>query len=174
MDERNMQHGVDWIGDKIDGYIATEKYNGCRAYWDGKNLWSRGGIKINIPTAWRRALPAGIHLDGEIYDGVDGLYRCGGFIRSSRATPSMRFMVFDCPAAKGNYLDRLKAAKKYEGGPLKVVPGKTIAGLNEAKILLAKIIKRRGEGLVMRKPDIKYRAGRTAEILKLKAILAGQ
>ncbi len=120
MDGKNMQHGVDWIGDKSDGYIATEKYNG------------------------------------------------------GRATPSMRFMVFDCPSVKGNYLDRLKAAKKYEGGPLKVVPGKTIAGLNEARILLTKIVKRRGEGLILREPDIKYKAGRTSAILKFKPILAGQ
>lgn len=49
MNENDMQHGVDWNGQDVSGWIATEKYNGCRAYWDGGNLWSRGGLKVNIP-----------------------------------------------------------------------------------------------------------------------------
>jgi hypothetical protein len=81
MNEKGMQHGRNWNGHKINGYIATEKYDGCRAFWDGENLWSRGGIKINLPDSWRAVLPLGIPLDGEIYDGIDGLYRCGAAIK---------------------------------------------------------------------------------------------
>ena len=121
MNETDMQHGIDWSGQDISGYIATEKYDGCRAYWDGENLWSRGGLKINLPDDWRAALPAGVHLDGEIYHGVGGVHRCGAAIRYGRFKPSMRFMVFDCPKAYGDYPARLVCAAKFAGGPLEVV-----------------------------------------------------
>lgn len=168
MNENEMQHGIDWNGESIAGYVATEKYNGCRAFWDGSNLWSRGGLKINLPDFWLAALPPGVSLDGEIYDGPGGVYRCGSAIRYGRFTPSMRFMVFDCPTADGDYQTRLAFAAKYEGGPLKIASCQVVSGLFIAKELLNEIIKRGGEGLMLRNPALKYSAERTAELIKFK------
>lgn len=75
MNESHMQHGVDWDGQDLSGWIVTEKFNGCRAYWDGESLWSRGGINIAIPDDWREQLPPGVHLDGEVYFGNYGVYK---------------------------------------------------------------------------------------------------
>jgi DNA ligase-1 len=172
MNENDMQHGVDWNGQDIAGYIATEKYNGCRAYWDGETLWSRGGLKINIPDSWRKALPKGVSLDGEIYDGIDGVYRCGAAIRYGRFTPTMQFLVFDCPSADGDYLTRLKSIANYENGPLHVVPYKIICDLSAAKAFLFEVTRRHGEGLMLRNPKLKYTAGRTTGILKFKELVA--
>jgi len=173
MNEKDMQHGIDYDGQDISGWIATQKYDGCRAYWDGENLWSRGGLTINIPDEWRKVLPQGVHLDGEIYDGPGGVYRCGVAIRYGRFTPTMRFMVFDCPSVPGDYLTRLESIALLEGGPLHIVSHKIISDLCMAKDLLAKIIKLDGEGLMLRKPDLKYTPGRTREILKFKEIKLG-
>jgi DNA ligase-1 len=167
MNENNMQHGVDWNGQDVLGYIATEKYNGCRAYWDGENLWSRGGKKINL-SYWREAFPAGVSLDGEIYDGIDGVYRCASAIRYGCFTPTMRFMVFDCPTSDGDYRTRLEFAAKYERDPLEVVSCKTVSDLSTAQELLSEVLSRGGEGLVLRNPKVKYKAGRTVELLKFK------
>lgn len=170
MNENNMQHGVDWDGQDITGWIATEKYNGCRAYWDGENLWSRGGIKIMIPDHWRINLPPGVHLDGEIYDGVDGVYRCGSAIRYGRFTPSMRFVVFDCPSASSfNFISRMQyVANTYVNPVLFPAPWWEIRSLEHAKDLLKDIQKCGGEGLMLRHPDIGYRPGRTADLRKFK------
>lgn len=168
MNESEMQHGIDWNGESITGYVATEKYNGCRAFWDGAYLWSRGGLKINLPDFWLAALPQGVSLDGEIYDGHDGVYRCGSAIRYGRFTPSMKFMVFDCPTADGDYQARLAFAAKHESGPLKIVSCQIVPGLFIAKELLTEVIQRGGEGLMLRNPQSKYTAGRSADLIKFK------
>jgi DNA ligase-1 len=171
MNEKNMQHGVDWDWDRQNlptGCVATEKYNGCRAYWDGGNLWSRGGIKIRLPDSWRTSLPAGVSLDGEIYDGVDGVYRCGVAIRYGRFTPSMRFMVFDCPTAAGDYQARLRFASKFSGGPINIVSCQQVSSLAEAMRYLTAVVKRGGEGLMLRSRDLKYFPGLTPDLLKFK------
>lgn len=168
MNEKDMQHGIDWDGQDVSGFIATEKYNGCRAYWDGENLWSRGGLKINLPDSWREALPGGVSLDGEIYDGVGGVYRCGVAIRYGRFTPSMKFMVFDCPTADGDYLERLKFSEQFTVGPLAVVSWRKISDLNAAKHILSEVLNDGGEGLMLRRRKLKYSAGRTSELLKFK------
>ena len=167
MNENDMQHGIDWDGQDVSGYIATEKYNGCRAYWDGNNLWSRGGLKIDIPDSWRATFPVGVHLDGEIYDGIDGVYSCGSAIRYGRFTPTMRFIVFDCPTLGDDYPTRLKFSEKFEDGPLRVAAWREVSGLDDAKSLLAVVVRGGGEGLMLRRRHLKYLAGRTTSLLKL-------
>lgn len=48
------------------GWLASEKMDGCRAYWDGRQFWTRGGNVIMAPAWFTRGLPAS-HLDGEIW-----------------------------------------------------------------------------------------------------------
>jgi DNA ligase-1 len=170
MTEHDMQHGVDYDGQDVIGYIATEKYNGCRAYWDGENMWSRGGIEIDLPDSWRAVLPQGVHLDGEIYDGVDGVYRCGSAIKYGRFTPSMKFMVFDCPSAPGDYQSRMGTCLQYNNDPVLIVLTGMNSSLSHAKALLRVVIGLGGEGLVLRNPRLKYAPGRTRDILKFKGI----
>jgi DNA ligase-1 len=168
MNEKDMQHGRNWNGHKINGYIANEKYNGCHAYWDGFDMWTRGGFKVKLPDSWRTVLPAGVQLDGEVYDGVDGFYRTESAVKYGRFTPSMRFMIFDSPSFPGKYMDRMTHAKKYEAGPLVVVSSWRIKNITDALNYLKEIISCGGEGLILRKPSLKYIPGRTSELLKLK------
>jgi DNA ligase 1 len=170
MNEKDMQHGQYWYGQDISGWIATEKFNGCRAYWDGQNLWSRGGINISIPESWREALPSGIHLDGEIYDGIDGVYRCGAAIKYGNFTPSMRFMVFDCPKAAGTYLHRLKYANDLANNIVVIVTPYRVSDIDIAVALLGDIKADGGEGIMLRDPAISYTPGRTYKLLKLKSV----
>lgn len=116
MDETRMQHGSDWRGEDVAGWWLSEKLDGCRVYWDGASLWSRGGLDLAIPEAWRRELPAGIALDGELYDGVGGVYRCGAAIRYGRFLPSMRFMVFDAPRVAGDWPRRMRQLPRLSTG----------------------------------------------------------
>lgn len=169
MNEKMMQHGFDYGGQDVSGYVVTEKYNGCRAYWDGFDMWTRGGLKVNLPDSWRKALPAGIHLDGEVYDGIDGVYRCGGAVRYGRFNESMRFMVFDCPSAVNScYVDRLDYARQYEGGPVMIAACQIVQHTSDAMSFLDAIKEHGGEGLILRDGAAPYIPGRTSKILKLK------
>ena len=163
-----MQHGVTWTDEDVSGYLATEKYDGCRGYWDGSNMWTRGGHRVKLPESWREALPAGVHLDGEVYDGIDGLYRCGSAVKFGRFRESMRFMVFDCPQSMGPYDDRLDYARRFQGGPINVVRCVRVSGLPEALTMLREIKSRGGEGLILRDRRLRCTPGRNPKILKLK------
>ena len=48
-----MMHGRDWHGEDLAGWYLSEKLHGCRAYWDGAVLWSRGDLAIGIPAGPR-------------------------------------------------------------------------------------------------------------------------
>jgi DNA ligase 1 len=171
MNEQDMQHGQYWQGEDLSWWILTEKFNGCRAYWDGENMWSRGGIKIEIPQEWRNYLPA-CHLDGEIYYGTDGVYKCGAAIRFGRFLPGMEFIVFDMPHEPGDYLDRLsKANSLIPPNPFIRVAQSFICLSNRDLITeMFRIQAAGGEGIMARHPKIQYTAGRTNQLLKVKEI----
>jgi len=168
MNERDMQHGKTYKDQDVSGYVATEKYNGCRAYWDGEVLWSRGGLAIDIPDSWLAAFPKGIHLDGEVYDGIDGFHRTVSAVKYGNFTPSMKFMVFECPSFQGKYQDKLAQAKQYENGLIIIVSSWRVTGITEAISQMKDIHSRSGEGMVLRDPDLQYAAERTDKVIKLK------
>ena len=50
----------------ITGWVMSEKLDGIRAYWDGKNLISRGGNIIYAPKWFTKDYPS-FELDGELW-----------------------------------------------------------------------------------------------------------
>lgn len=171
MNESNMQHGFAWTGEDLTSWYISEKLDGCRAYWDGHDLWSRGGMRAQIPEAWRAALPVGVQLDGELYDGIDGVYRCGAALRYGRFTDTMRFMVFDAPRIKGSWPERMQAAAAILSGNAvaRPVEYRICSGLDDAMQELARVRQRGGEGLMLRAPGHRYSAGLSRGLVKFKA-----
>src|SRR3989304_2791349 len=53
------------------GWFASEKFDGVRAVWDGKDFISRSGIKFNAPESYKKYLPNNMVLDGELFLGRD-------------------------------------------------------------------------------------------------------
>ena len=169
MNEEGMMHGTDWSGEDMTGFVLSEKFDGCRAFWDGKRLWSRGGMSPSIPMEWSDSLPA-MPLDCELYDGIGGVYRCGIALRYGRFTATMRLVVFDAPAVEGDYLERMRVAEDALAGSAIAAPAAlTICRNNShAMQLMREIQGRGGEGLMARTPCIQYMPGRTRELLKVK------
>lgn len=161
-----MQHAHDWNGQTVDGWLASEKYDGVRGYWDGNTMWTRGGKAIELPESWRDALPAGIALDGEIYHGVDGQRRAASAVRYGRFIDGMIYRAFDAPGATGSWLDRL--AGIVENAIVVPVQAQTVAGIDEALDLMRAVQSAGGEGLMLRHPALPYAPGRTDKMLKLK------
>jgi DNA ligase-1 len=48
------------------GWFMTEKFDGMRLLWDGKQLYTRQGTKVKAPTFFTSKLPK-VPLDGEIW-----------------------------------------------------------------------------------------------------------
>jgi DNA ligase-1 len=58
---------TDWdSSENPKGWWMTEKYDGLRALWDGRYLYSRLGRMIKSPEFFTEGLPS-IALDGELW-----------------------------------------------------------------------------------------------------------
>ena len=164
----------DWIGQSsLIGWLASEKLNGCRAYWDGKSIWTRAGNKIQVPRYFTSGLP-NFHLDGEIHAG-----RGVGFGNENSAykiamravvhgakwfTPDIRFTAFDAPQAKGSWPSRLSAIPSRFR-----LQWQAIKSPSELVTYMTELRRLGGEGACFRNPaETDYRAGRTGNLLRWK------
>ena len=168
MNEKDMQHGYEWGVEDLTGLFISEKMNGCRAYWDDSTLYSRGGIAVRVPQYWREQLPQ-TPLDCELYDGIDGVYRCGAAIRYGKFTDTMSLIVFDAPNVKGNWSERMAYAAEVTRGCsfVRCEQSQNCKNNEDAFKRLSCIQQHGGEGLMLRHPTLEYSAGRTDKLLKL-------
>lgn len=162
-------------GEDISGWLASEKLDGVRAYWDGKRLLSRQGKPIAAPKELLNELPS-FALDGELYSGRGGFERTQSIVMDAvpdiKAWQNISYEIFDAPGQKGNLLERLKVVKKYINSHdtkfLKLIKQRKISNKIELDNMLNEIIKAGGEGVVIRDPSKPYTPKRSQHDLKYK------
>ncbi|VTU29380.1 DNA ligase [Variovorax sp. PBL-H6] len=162
-------------GMPLADYWVSEKYDGMRGYWDGRQLWTRGGERVAAPAWFTAVLPA-VPMDGELWAGRGRFAETVSTVRdqapNDTAWRNIRFMVFDLPARPGDFTARLAALRKLL--PLKdaswVVPVPQVqAGTHEElQALLDKTVRMGGEGLMLHRGASAYRGERSADLLKFK------
>src|SRR5688572_6631964 len=87
----------------LSGWWMSEKLDGVRAYWDGRQFLSRQGNRFHAPDWFVDALPA-VPLDGELWINRKSFQRTVSVVRrqdKSDLWKDVRFLVFDAPAATG-------------------------------------------------------------------------
>jgi DNA ligase-1 len=159
----------------LDDQWVSEKYDGVRGYWDGRQLWTRGGERITPPAWFTAGLPP-TPMDGELWAGRGRFAHTVSTVRSQTpvdaAWHEMHFMVFDLPAAHGDFTARLAALRKLlpiPASPWLVGVAQQRATTPEAlKTLLDKTVRMGGEGLVLHRGASPYRSERSADLLKFK------
>jgi ATP-dependent DNA ligase len=168
--EKYLTLGVDWeCGMTLDGWLVSEKMDGCRILFDGFNAWSRGGRLIHLPEHIRAALPVGRRLDGELWCGRGGFTEARNAVQFGHWTPRCRFTVFDCPDATGTWAERLAVAASLYGD---CVPFVVCEDYKHANSMLLDVQSAGGEGLVFRHPTaIGYERGRSFNFVKVKGII---
>ena len=59
---------TDWDKSNMEpkGWYMTEKYDGMRLYWTGKEFYSRQGEEVKVPDSITQQLPP-VALDGELW-----------------------------------------------------------------------------------------------------------
>jgi DNA ligase-1 len=173
MNTDNMQHGYTWQGQDVSGWIASEKFDGIRAYWDGQTLWTRGGKAVPIPQEWRNILPAYIHLDGELFAGYGQRKKAEWFARAGKHAEFCTYRVFDAPTVPGRYLDRMlyisdMIRPRFYNLVIRPIAVHVVGSVERAARMVKTIQAQGGEGLILRHPDLAYTPGRTDQLLKLK------
>jgi DNA ligase-1 len=165
---QDYQQGID-----VSQYWVSEKLDGVRAYWDGRQLRFRSGNVINAP-AWFIAMLPARPLDGELWLGRGSFERLSGIVR--RTVPldaewrQLRYMIFELPEAPGNFSERLQQMRSITAGRapwLQPVEQFRVADARALQRKLNEIVHGGGEGLMLHLADAEYETGRSAALLKV-------
>lgn len=160
----------------VKQYWVSEKLDGVRAFWDGKQLISRGGNIIAAP-AWFVANFPKQHLDGELWLGRNKFADTLSIV--SKHTPvdsewqHIRYYLFELPGAEGTFTQRIRTmqslSQQQHSPYLTVVPQFRIADNSALLAKLTELENRGGEGLMLHQQDALYKTGRSRDLLKLKS-----
>ncbi|WP_107770791.1 DNA ligase [Campylobacter concisus] len=159
----------------VSGWLASEKLDGVRAYWDGENLLSRQGKELNAPLSFTKNFPK-FALDGELYAKELKFEEIQATVMDKlpdeKAWQRLKFHIFDVPEASGGLLDRLEILAKF----LKNEPNHNLIIIKQIKMrdnaqflkFAESIIVKGGEGAVVRDPNTPYERKRSKNALKFK------
>ena len=152
----------------------SEKLDGVRAYWDGKQLISRQGNPFNPPDYFLKNFPP-FAIDGELFSERGKFEDISGIIRSSepKGWYQLKLHVFDVPNAAGNLFERLATLENY----LREHPTPYIQIISQIPIqdqahlqqFYQAILNQGGEGVVVRNPNAHYKSALSLLIIKEKA-----
>jgi DNA ligase-1 len=162
-------------GGDVSNYWVSEKLDGVRGRWDGRQLWTRGGQRISAP-AWFTAKWPSAAMDGELWMGRGRFDEVSALVRSIRpndaAWRQVRFMVFDLPDHGGLFEARVMRMRTLllAAGVAWLQPVEQFR-MDDAEKLdarLKQVVAAGGEGLMLHHQSARYTAGRSDSLLKYK------
>jgi len=152
----------------------SEKLDGIRAYWNTKELLTRKGNKIYAPKWFIKTLP-NFELDGELWTKRDDFENIQSIVMDknpSKKWKEITYNIFEVPKQKGDFLSRLELAQKYIKKEnlqhIKVIKQIKIKNKAHLEEFMNEIISKKGEGVIVKNPDLEYFQGRSSNILKVK------
>ena len=161
---------------KVADYLVSEKLDGVRAYWDGRQFWTRKGNAIVAPAWFVEKLPAR-PLDGELWMGRGQFDVVSAALR--RSVPDelewqrIRYMMFELPDGEGDFAARAVALKRLAAeigsGHVQAVEQFRLEDHAALMRRLKMVLREGGEGLMLHRTDAPYVTGRSDVLLKVKA-----
>jgi DNA ligase-1 len=157
------------------GWWLSEKLDGVRAYWDGKQFLSRQGNLFHAPDWFTSGLPD-VPLDGELWLGRKQFQRAVSIVRrqdKSDHWKEVRYVVFDAPALDKPFEARLEFVREcLVGGKPTYASSHEHAmcqGVEHLRQELTRLEGLGGEGLMLRRAGSRYEGGRSSTLLKVKS-----
>lgn len=163
-----------YTNQEVDGWLVSEKLDGVRAYWDGKQLLSRQGNKFAAPDWFIQYFPP-FALDGELWMARGQFEQTLSIVRQQ--TPhdgwqQMRYQVFDVPNQDGGLVARLSVLQNYlvqhRVDQIQIIKQYPLQPTQSIMDTLNVMVAQGAEGLVLREPNVAYQSGRTPYALKVK------
>jgi DNA ligase 1 len=158
----------------LNGWWMSEKLDGVRAFWDGKQFLSRQGNLYHAPDWFVEGFPE-TPLDGELWIGRKSFQKTVGIVRRQDKTElwrGVRFEVFDAPQAGGGFEERIDflrdAIARQTNEFIHMHAHELCRGVDHLREELRRVESLGGEGLMLRQPGSKYHAGRSSTLLKVK------
>ncbi|EKO3951793.1 DNA ligase [Vibrio fluvialis] len=162
-------------GINIYEYWQSEKLDGIRAIWNGKQLLTRNGNPIYAPRWFTDPLPD-YALEGELWAGRGHFALVQQTVLdhtpSDEAWRKIDFMLFDMPDAAGDYTKRyynlIHVVDSVSSKHIKYIEHTPVLSEQELLRYLDTLVNENGEGIMLRKVTARYQAGRSNDLLKLK------
>ncbi|MBY8317613.1 DNA ligase [Vibrio fluvialis] len=162
-------------GINIYEYWQSEKLDGIRAIWNGKQLLTRNGNPIYAPRWFTDPLPD-YALEGELWAGRGHFALVQQTVLdhtpSDEAWRKIDFMLFDMPDAAGDYTKRyynlMHVVDSASSKHIKYIEHTPVLSEQELLRYLDTLVNENGEGIMLRKVTARYQAGRSNDLLKLK------
>ncbi|MEK6239098.1 MAG: DNA ligase, partial [Planctomycetales bacterium] len=158
----------------LTDWWMSEKLDGVRAFWDGMRFVSRQGNEFHAPDWFVEGFPKN-PLDGELWLDRKSFQKTISIVRrqdKSDHWKAIRYMVFDAPEVDDVFEERMNflrdQAQSLQGKHLEVHGHQRCESLDHLQEELERIEGVGGEGLMLRQPSSKYRAGRSSTLLKVK------
>lgn len=159
----------------IQQYWISEKLDGVRGYWDGKNLYTRKGNPLSPPKWFTRHWPK-IAMDGELWikrNSFEQVMSCVRRIISEyECWKQIKFMIFDLPLHTGTFSERVRqmeiVSQQTYSPYLNVINQFKLATISALYDQLSFIVHAQGEGLMLHHQDARYKIGRSSTLMKLK------
>lgn len=169
-----LQAEVYHSGIEVADYWVSEKLDGVRARWDGKQLLSKNSNSFRAPAWFTQGFPD-TTLDGELWSARGEYQRIVSIV--SRDTPhqgwrQIKFMIFDLPDDKQPFsqrVSRMKTLVEQSPSPyLDLIEQFRVKTEQELMQKLNKVVSEGGEGLMLHHQGALYHEGRSQHLLKLK------
>lgn len=165
-----------YIDQNITGWMMSEKLDGIRAYWDGKNLYTRQNKIIHAPLWFSKNLPS-FELDGELWSKRGDFENIQSIVMDenpSEKWKEIKYMIFEVPYAKGNFTKRLQKAQNYieshQLSHVKIIEQKICQNKEDLDAFLKSVVDNGGEGVIIKDGSKNYFSGRNNSILKVKLV----
>ena len=165
-----------WTNDvDLSGWWMSEKLDGVRAYWDGKQLLSRLGNVLHAPDWFVAGLPQ-TPLDGELWLARKSFQRTVSIVRrqdKSDHWKEISYLIFDAPAEEAAFEERMAQLRDTlaanQARHIQLHSHERCRDTEHLRAELARVEALGGEGLMLREPGSKYQIGRSATLLKVKS-----
>ncbi len=156
------------------GWYMSEKLDGVRAYWNGRQLLSRQGNAFAAPLWFTEKLPS-FELDGELWISRKRFEEIHSITSQSQPHSGwndITYNIFEVPNAQGGLPTRLGQLRDYlkrePVAHLRIIPQVIYRDKNHLMARLKAVEAADGEGLVLRNPSSLYETGRGFNALKVK------
>ena len=160
----------------VDSWLASEKLDGMRAFWDGSELLSRNGKRIAAPDWFTASLPPDAQLDGELFIGRGQFQKTVSVCRKQVPVDSewrqVKFMAFDLlTSGSPTFHQRYELLKRMKLPPHVQVVEHRETMTADVPALLRQYEAVGAEGVMLRDPASQYERKRSNTLLKVKSFL---
>jgi len=158
------------------GYWISEKFDGVRAFWNGKTFLSKKGNELTAPKWFTEVLPTDVLLDGELYAGRGNFQTAVSILRTINSNlwlQKISYQIFDIVdrTAKIPFEERISRLQRLFPRKIDwigIVDHEKCQSKAHLQQKLDEVLNSGGEGLMLREPKSVYVPTRSKTLYKVK------